>query len=46
MNPASLVFIAAGAPHRFIDIEEDLELPVVFSSGPLQKHPKQKQPKK
>jgi hypothetical protein len=46
LQPGSLVFIASDAPHKFIDIEEDLGLLVVFSSGPLQKHPKQKQPKK
>jgi mannose-6-phosphate isomerase-like protein (cupin superfamily) len=40
VKPGSLVFIAAGAQHRFVDIEEDLELLVVFSSGPVQAPPK------
>lgn len=33
LKPGSLLFIAAKAEHQFIDIEEDLELLVVFSSG-------------
>jgi len=40
LKPGSLVFIAADAEHKFIDIEEDLELLVVFSSGQKQKPPK------
>ena len=42
VHPGSLLFIAAGAEHRFVDIEEDLELLVVFSSGALQKSDAQK----
>ena len=33
----SLIFIAAGETHRFVEIEEDLELLVLFSTGPVQK---------
>jgi mannose-6-phosphate isomerase-like protein (cupin superfamily) len=36
LKPGSLVFIGAAAEHRFVDIEEDLELLVVFSSGVTQ----------
>ena len=34
--PGSFVFVAAGEEHRFVEIEEDLELLVFFSSGALQ----------
>lgn len=43
VGPGSLIFVAAQAEHRFVDIEEDLELLVVFSSGPRQEA---KRPKK
>ena len=45
--PGSFVFVAAGEEHRFVDIEEDLELLVFFSSGAPQKKPvKKENPKK
>lgn len=45
--PGSFVFVAAGEAHRFVEIEEDLELLVFFSSGALQKKPvKTASPKK
>lgn len=34
IGPGAVVFVAAGVPHRFIDIEERLELIVVF--GPAE----------
>jgi mannose-6-phosphate isomerase-like protein (cupin superfamily) len=34
-EPGSILFVAAGAPHRFVDIEQDLEVVVLFSkAGP------------
>ena len=32
--PGDVLFVAAGAEHRFVDIEEDLELLVVFAKAP------------
>ena len=37
VKEGSFVFVAAGEDHSFVDIEEDLELLVVFSTGPRQK---------
>jgi mannose-6-phosphate isomerase-like protein (cupin superfamily) len=34
VGPGSLIFVAAGVPHRFHDIEEDLRVLVVF--GPAE----------
>jgi len=31
MGPGSAAFVAAGVPHRFVDITEDLEVYVVFA---------------
>lgn len=31
--PGSTVFVAAGVAHRFVEIEEDLEVLVVFAAG-------------
>jgi len=31
MGPGSVAFVAAGVPHRFVDIREDLEVYVVFA---------------
>jgi len=31
VNPGDVIFVAAGVPHRFHDITEDLELIVVFA---------------
>ncbi len=36
VRKGSLVFIAAGTPHRYVDIEEALEPLGFFSSGPRQ----------
>ena len=33
-EPGSILFVAAGAPHRFADIAEDLEVVVLFSKAP------------
>jgi len=33
VEPGSVVFVAAGVPHRFVDIEEDLEVLVFFSTA-------------
>jgi quercetin dioxygenase-like cupin family protein len=33
--PGAILFVAAGAEHRFVDIEEDLELVVFFSKAPV-----------
>ena len=33
VEPGSVVFVAAHVPHRFVDIEEDLEVLVFFSSA-------------
>lgn len=32
--PGSTVFVRAGVAHRFVEIEEDLEVLVVFAGGP------------
>lgn len=32
-GPGSLLFVRAGVPHRFVDIEEDLSVLVVFSKA-------------
>jgi mannose-6-phosphate isomerase-like protein (cupin superfamily) len=32
-EPGSILFVAAGAPHRFVDIEQDLEVVVLFSKA-------------
>lgn len=34
LGPGSVVFVAAGVPHRFVDIVEDLSIPVFF--GPAE----------
>ena len=31
VSPTDVIFVAAGAPHRFLDITEDLELIVIFA---------------
>jgi mannose-6-phosphate isomerase-like protein (cupin superfamily) len=31
VNPGDVIFVAAGVPHRFHDIADDLELVVVFA---------------
>jgi mannose-6-phosphate isomerase-like protein (cupin superfamily) len=33
-EPGSILFVAAEVPHRFVDIEEDLEVVVLFSKAP------------
>lgn len=35
--PGSVLFVAAGVEHRFVDIVEDLEVLVLFSKGPAAK---------
>lgn len=34
VEPGSTVFVQAGVAHRFVEIEEDLEVLVVFAAGP------------
>lgn len=34
VEPGSIVFVRAGVEHRFIDIEEDLEVLVIFGETP------------
>lgn len=34
VKPGSVLFVKAGIPHHFFDIQEDLEILVFFSTGP------------
>ena len=37
VGPGAVLYVAAFAPHRFLEIEEDLTLLVFFSKAPVRK---------